>query len=57
MIKKAKELTWDDDLGEYEHLRFQLTDKAQKLPDDEIRRILFGTLEKRDEPNDGERDR
>jgi hypothetical protein len=56
-MKKLEELTWDDDLGEWEHLRFEIAnqeDGIQELPEDEIRRLWYGTLN--DEPLDGGRD-
>ncbi len=41
MVKRTKPLSWEDDLGEYETLRFE----AVELPDDEIRRVWYGNRE------------
>lgn len=43
---KDPDLTWDDDLGEWEHLRFEIANEENgiELPDDEIRRVWYDTL-------------
>ena len=47
-----KDKTWEDDLGEWEHIRFEPANEEngiRELPDDEIRRLWYGKLNAEEE--------
>ena len=47
-----KDKTWEDDLGEWEHIRFEAANDENgivELPSDEIRRVWYGTLNGKEE--------
>lgn len=46
-MDELKDNTWEDDLGEWERIRFEPASDENgivELPDDEVRRVMYGTL-------------
>ena len=52
VMDDLKDKTWEDDLGEWEHIRFEPANEENgitELPDDEIRRLWYGKLNAEEE--------
>ena len=50
-----KDKTWEDDLGEWEHIRFETPNDENvivELPSDEIRRVCYEKLSAEQESNE-----